>query len=287
MKRVACIVMVLLSTLATAWAQRSAKADFEFGNYLLGKGLMRDAATLTHTLADDYTPAALDTMRYLKGWTLYQMQRFDPAAEAFGLVGATSPLYAKSAFFGAVSLLESGEIEEAERRLDRFGLTPAAEEYGELLAFERGGVALLKGDREAYLQESKFFTYTNPLLEDQQHRLDNLALNTPRKLSPWVAGVASAVVPGLGKIYAGDVGGGVASLLLVGAFSALAIEGYNRTGRIDNVRTITYGSIASLLYVGNIFGSVASVKVYYQNFEELNRQAVMYSIHIPLRDIFF
>lgn len=287
MRRTLCILCALLWGLATGWAQRSAKDDFEFGNYLIGNGLLREAVTLTHNLSEDYTPAALDTMRYLKGWTHYQMRNFRSAADAFGLVSDLSPLYAKSTFFGAISLLEEEDVAGAEERLTRFGLTPQAETHRELLAFERSGVALLKGDRQQYKALQEEFTYSNPLLVEQQRALDNLALNAPRHLSPWVAGVASAVMPGLGKIYAGDVGGGVASLLLVGAFSALAVEGYNRTGTIENWRTLTYGAVASLLYVGNIWGSVASVRIYYQNFEEINRQAVMYSIHIPLRDIFF
>jgi TM2 domain-containing membrane protein YozV len=101
-----------------------------------------------------------------------------------------------------------------------------------------------------------------------------------------VAGVASALVPGLGKIYAGNLGEGVASFLLVGAFAALTADSWAKAGTPNNWRTITYGTIGSLLYISNIFGSIASVKVYYQNFEEINREAVMYSIHIPLRELF-
>ena len=286
MRRLVTIIVVVWCCALSVCGQRSALADYRFGTYLLGKGLLRDAATLTHTLPNDYTPAALDTMRYLRGWTLYQSQKFTDAAKAFAEVGAESSFYPKSTFFGAVCDLQEGDIATAKSRLEEFALTPHADTYEELLAFERGGIALLEGDYDAYENERKDFTYNNFALRTEQQSLDRIALQRPKDLSPWVAGVASAIVPGLGKIYAGDVGEGVASFLLVGAFAALTADSWSKAGTPANWRTITYGTIGSLLYIGNIFGSVASVKVYYKRFEEINREAVMYSIHIPLRDIF-
>lgn len=287
MKRFLCIlVVVLLGGVFSLSAQRNALADYRFGSYLLGKGLMRDAVTLTHTLADDYTPAGLDTMRYLKGWTLYQMQDFRSARGAFAEVTPHSSFYPKSAFYGAICDLEGGDLEGAKSRLESFALSPHAADYKELLAFERGGIALLEGDYTAYEEQKRSFSYSHFALSGEQQALDRIAQNRPKELSPWVAGVASAIVPGLGKIYAGNVGEGVASFLLVGAFAALTADSWAKADTPANWRTITYGTIGSLLYIGNIFGSIASVKVYYKNFEEINRQAVMYSIHIPLRDIF-
>ena len=285
MKRVVCILSLLLMTLG-AFAQRSAVGDFKFGNYLIGKGLMRDALTLTHTLADDYTPAALDTMRYLRGWALYNNHQFAPAATAFSEVGGTSPLYAKSALFGVVCDVESGNLAGAKVRLESLATTPAGESHRELIAFERGGLALLEGDRAEYERCREQFTYTTPALIEHQEKLNHIADTPIPHRSPLVAGLASAVVPGLGKIYAGDLSGGVASFLVVGAFAALTADSWAKAGTPNNWRTITYGTIGSLLYISNIFGSVASVKVYYQNIEEINHQAVMYSIHIPLRSIF-
>lgn len=288
MKRFLCIlVVVLLGVGSKLSAQQTAIADYRFGTYLLGKGLMRDATTLTHNISErDYTPEALDTMRYLKGWTLYQTQQFASASRAFAEVSHTCSFYPKSTFFGVVCDLEGGDLEGAKSRLDKFTLSPHADTYGELLAFERGGIALLEGDHKAYEEHRKAFSYNNFALSGEEQTLDRIAQTRPKDLSPWVAGVASAIVPGLGKIYAGNIGEGVASFLLVGAFAALTADSWAKADTPANWRTITYGTIGSLLYISNIFGSVASVKVYYKNFEEINRQAVMYSIHIPLRTIF-
>ena len=286
MRRFLVLISFLVLCATSVCAQRNALADYKFGNYLLGKGLMRDATTLVQTLPNDYTPAALDTMRYLKGWTLYQTRQFAPAAEVFAEVGEGSEFYAKSAFLGAMCNLELGDVGGAKSTLSSFATTPTAANYRELLAFELGGIALLEGDYATYAEQSREFSFNNYALAAEQQTLNNIALNQPRNLSPWVAGVASAIVPGLGKIYAGNLSEGVASFLAVGAFAVLTADSWAKAGTPNNWRTITYGTIGSLLYISNIFGSIASVKVYYQNFEEINRQAVMYSIHIPLRNIF-
>lgn len=286
MRRSLLILLVALLASSSLFGQRHAREEYEFGRYLLGQGLLRDATTLTHTLADDYTPAALDTMRYLEGWTLYSTQQFAPAAEAFGKVGESSSFYPKSTFYGVVCDLEENNLEGAKSRLERFERSPSAADYGELVAFQRGGIALLEGDRAEYETHSKAFTFNNYAFAEEERALERIASSSPRNLNPWMAGLASAVVPGLGQIYAGNVGEGVASFLAVGAFATLTATSWSKAGTAANWRTITYGTIGSLLYIGNIFGSVASVKVYYQNFEEINHQAVMYSIHIPLHDIF-
>lgn len=286
MRRTLLILLSALLATTSLFGQRHASEEYEFGRYLLGQGLLRDATTLTHNLPTDYTPAALDTMRYLKGWTLYSTQQFAPAAKAFSEVGESSSFYPKSTLFGVVCDLEGDDIEGAKARLERFERSTSADEYSELIAFQRGGIALLEGDKAEYERQREAFSFGNYAFAEEERTLERIASTSPRNLSPWVAGLASAIVPGLGQIYTGNVGEGVASFLAVGAFAALTATSWSKAGTPANWRTITYGTIGSLLYIGNIFGSVASVKVYYQNFEEINHQAVMYSIHIPLRDIF-
>lgn len=299
MKRKLCVI-VLLALVGVVSADelgaqqvatrplRHAAADYDFGLYLLGGGHHRDALTLAQMplREEEYTPAALDSLWHLKGWTYYSLREPSLAADCFARVAAPSPLYAKSAFYGSVCLLEQGRIDGAEEVLGRFAATPQAEHYGELLALQRGGIELLKGDVEAYRTYQRDFSYADFALAEQQAELDRVAATAARQLSPWVAGALSAVVPGLGRIYAGDVGQGIASFLLVGAMVGLTAESWHKAGTPKNWRTVLYGSVGSLLYVSEIFGSAASVRVYYQNFYESRNQAVMYSIHIPLRAIF-
>lgn len=285
MRRALTIAFALSLSVGTLFAQRHAREDYEFGTYLLGSGLMRDAKTLTSSLSDDYTPAALDTMRYLQGWTLYHTQSFEKAATALSSVGSSSPFWAKSRLFGSACRLECGDLEGAKLQLDEFAATSASEPYREVVALQREGIALLEGNIDDFHHWRGEIDHSAFSFAEQQQLLDQIASQRHNK-KPWVAGLASAVVPGLGQIYAGNVGEGVASFMAVSAFAALAATSWSKASTPLNWRTITYGTVGSLLYIGNIFGSIASVKIYYQNIEEINHQTVMYSIHIPLRDIF-
>ena len=290
---IANILRLLLVAVVALWSgvavgQSHARGDYDFGLYLLGNGLMRDAQTLaTQPLNKaEFSPASLDSLHYLRGWTHYSLSDFKRATEEFQRVGVGCEFYPKSAFYGTISHLTLGNREEAKNSLNNFAATPQASAYKELLAFERAGIALLEGDTKAYNTLQQEFTYTNFALAEQQRIFDEIAAQQPRNLSPWVAGVASAIVPGLGKIYAGNLGEGVASFLMVGIFAGLTAESWVKAGTPNNWRTITYGTIGSLLYIGNIFGSVASVKIYYEEFETSRSGAVMYGLHIPLRSIF-
>ena len=88
MKRILCIFALLMMGVGVGFAQRHALPDYQFGGYLIGKGLLRDALTLTTTLPNDYTPAGLDTMRHLSGWVLYHNRNFNSAADNFSKVSA-------------------------------------------------------------------------------------------------------------------------------------------------------------------------------------------------------
>ena len=287
------ILRALLVAVVALWSgvavgQSHARGDYDFGLYLLGNGLMRDAQTLaTQPLNKaEFSPASLDSLYYLRGWTHYSLSDFKRATEEFRRVGVGCEFYPKSAFYGTISHLTLGNREEAKLTLNNFATTPQANSYKELVAFERAGIALLEGDTKTYDTLQQEFTYTNFALAEQQRIFDEIAAQHPRNLSPWVAGVASAIVPGLGKIYAGNLGEGVASFLMVGIFAGLTAESWAKAGTPNNWRTITYGTIGSLLYIGNIFGSVASVKIYYEEFETSRSGAIMYGLHIPLRSIF-
>ena len=73
------------------------------------------------------------------------------------------------------------------------------------------------------------------------------------------AGVLSAMVPGLGKIYAGKTGEGIAAFFTVGTTGLLACENYRKSGW-RNYKTIIFSSLFTIFYGGNILGSYYSVK---------------------------
>jgi len=94
------------------------------------------------------------------------------------------------------------------------------------------------------------------LLSNLEQRID------PKTKSPLFAGILSAIVPGLGRVYTGDYGDAAASLLLTGIFGYLTYSNF-RDGYMQ--RGFIFGLITAFFQGGNIYGSVVSASLYNQN----------------------
>ena len=83
--------------------------------------------------------------------------------------------------------------------------------------------------------------------------------NQLKKKSPLLAGIASTLFPGAGKLYTGYHKDGIASILFVGLNSYLSYRGFKKRGIKSG-----YGWIYSIagvsFYLGNIYGSAKSAK---------------------------
>lgn len=99
--------------------------------------------------------------------------------------------------------------------------------------------------------------------------------------SPLLAGTLSALIPGAGKIYAGDLRSGISTFLIVGALGAMAAESWSELGGKD-WRTITLTSLFGLFYSANIYGSVISVSVIRQTYEDAQKATLLFDLRIPL-----
>ena len=99
--------------------------------------------------------------------------------------------------------------------------------------------------------------------------------------SPWLAGVMSAVIPGSGKIYAGDLRSGISTLMIVGALGGIAAESWIKLGGRD-WRTIALSSVFGLFYIGNIYGSALSVSVIRNTYQDAEKATLLFDLRIPL-----
>ena len=73
------------------------------------------------------------------------------------------------------------------------------------------------------------------------------------------AAIMSAIIPGSGKIYAGEVGDGITTFLLTGLFVYLAVDNFNK----DRApRAWLFTALAAFFYGGGVYGSAAAVDNY-------------------------
>jgi len=79
--------------------------------------------------------------------------------------------------------------------------------------------------------------------------------------SPFLAGALSTVVPGAGRLYTGRFSDALTSLFIVGLTGWQAYDGFQRDG-LSSVKGWTLGTLSGIFYVGNIYGSIISARVY-------------------------
>ena len=133
-------------------------------------------------------------------------------------------------------------------------------------------IRMRRWDEAARLDAGAPAPGTAGLWQQEDRELLRRYQTLPRK-SPWVAGALSAVIPGLGRVYTGRWPDGLMSFLLVGVTAGVAAQGFYEDGR-DSVRGWILGSIAALLYVGNVYGSAVGAIVQRRDAEDALMQEI-------------
>ena len=255
-----------------------ASNDFAFIEYLIGNGLEQDAVTILYS--GKYF--ASDTLQYLKGWASYSAKDLADASAAFEKVPKDSPFYDKSLFFNAISNAHMGQFDRSSSLLNAYDGP-----YKELKSLEQAGIALLQGRKADYLSAAENFTFSQYALTDSEKQLQGIFNDryNGRSKSPVLAAAASAVIPGLGKVYAGELAEGISSFLTVGSLAAITAENWSRNG-FTNWKTLLFGTLGAVFYIGNIYGSYVSVSIHQNDLRNAQDTAILYHIHIPLRSVF-
>ncbi len=277
MKRIGLIALMGLIGLTGEVHAQTVSDEFGFVMYLVGHTMRDDAVAVV-----DRTTLAGDSIDFLKGYAYYSARRLDSAAAAFGRVGEGSPLFDEAMFFAAISNAHLGRYDQAVARLS--SIAPTDTQTANMVNYELAGMRLLQRDYDAFdALMAKTDTSDFRLAAEAANLLQMRQTLADRgRRSPWVAGTLSALVPGLGKVYAGNLGEGIAAFLVTGSMMAVTAENWAKEGP-TNWKTITAGLLSTVFYIGNIYGSVASVKVNLRDFNQRSDVQILYDIHIPLR----
>ena len=252
---------------------RTIDQDAHFITYLLDSGLREDALTLLGQ--GNYAPG--DSLSWYTGLALFDDRQFQAADQWLSRISGS--LKEPAIFYGNVAKIQLDRPSDA---LKASCTGPNAE----LAALQNAGLALVTGDKAAYAEASAQFTYADYRLSESEKALEGLAANLSRSpRNPWLAAGLSAIVPGAGKIYAGETGPGVASFLAVGTLAAITAEQWKRNGP-QNWRTIAAGSLCAAFYIGNIYGSWFSVSIHQQKVNDETKALVIYNLTVPLHGFF-
>jgi hypothetical protein len=259
--------------------------DLAFAGYLHARKASSDAVlVLTSQDRKLLMQHQRDTLDFTLGKIYYSMQDLDASSRAFSLVSDEASTYAESQFFAALAQVHTADYPAANKMLSQEWSDSL---HRALAAFERSGIALLNRDFNLYNQLQHNLTYPYYAISEQQLRFKTYHQDLLRaeKKSPWVAGIMSAVIPGSGKVYAGKWTQGLMSFATVSLIGLQAAEGYIKGGAND-WRFITFGSLFTIFYTANIWGSTLAVRMHQQEqFRSIDQQ-ILFDLHIPLRNVF-
>ena len=279
-----CFAITLLLTSLNALSQQP--ADLDFVDHMLKKEYHREVIHLVNRSEwNNLAPSGKDSMHYMKGWSHYALKQLEPSANELNQVSQNSPFYHKARFFAAYNQIHLGRYPLAQASLDDIQTEKA--ELQSLRHFEKAGIALLKRDFDRFDREfSRVDTSYYPLAkESAQISKYATTLENHQAKSPVWGGIMSSIIPGSGKIYAGQTGEGISSLLTVGGLGLVTWENYRKRG-IKDWRTLIFGAAFSAFYVGNIYGTVFSIQIAEDEFQQEYDHKILFNLHIPLRNVF-
>lgn len=284
-KPVSISIFLLLVFPCLLKGQASFSSEMKFLDHLNSIKAYNDALLLLHQLKPFASAPESDSINYYLAWNHLNLKQTDSASYYFNMIHPNSGLYNRSAFYNSFSLLHQKKTKDALQTVSKIFSSDSLERSLQNLFL--AGTSLLQRDYTLFDSCSGHFTLRYYALseEEKSMRIHRQSLERAGKKSPALAGILSGFIPGAGKFYTGRKGEGIAAFLEVGILGASAIESYVRSGP-ESGRFIVLGSLFTVFYIGNIWGSVLSVKLNEKATYEKTDQQILLDLRIPLRRIF-
>lgn len=280
-------ILFLAVAFCSLRAQQPVRTEIDFVEHLVNLGDYEDAlAVVRQNLIKSNSPGFSDSMNYLAGWCNYSLKNLQESTDMFMKVTEASPYYFKSRYFSGYNQAHLGKTDEAFSIFK--SLDPDDPKLIDLKNFELAGNSLLSRDMERFMlyygqiEQSQNFRIA---AEKEKFREYASGITGHHPKSVFLGGLFSALVPGSGKIYAGKTGEGIGSLIIVSAMGLTAYENYRKEG-FGNAKTLIFGSLFSILYIGNIYGTLFTVKMTNEEFDHEMDNRILFNMHIPLRNFF-
>jgi TM2 domain-containing membrane protein YozV len=177
------------------------------------------------------------------------------AKNIFGIITESSPYYKSS----RLELMKINLIENKFSELKEIYQTGNNKIIlqNELAANKLYNISYLKD----YEEIPGLTDFVKPFDSTEQNEvvvLYQLKINPPNK-NPISASLLSAIIPGAGKIYTGEVSDGIFAFLATGLLSFLAYDNFKAE---HNFRGWLFAGLAAGFYAGNVYGSYASAQIY-------------------------
>jgi hypothetical protein len=288
MKRVVFVLLISLRISGVKAQQFEFSKELRFAQYLQDKDAAPEAIyVLSRIDTVSLLRVQKDSLFFMLGWAAYTAKRLDTSIASLLKVSADFPLYNKARYFSAWSEAFLGHTDTAAKLLTQHLSRTADTTLDELRNLQLAGIALLQRDYAGFGTRWERFTFSSYVDSKEEQRMKTYydRMRGFHRRSPVLAGLYSALVPGLGKFYAGKKKQGIAAFLPIISLAALTYEAYRKDG-VRSARFIGFGTLFSVFYIGNIWGSTLSVRIRRNEFYKEYDTKILFDMHIPLRNFF-
>ncbi|MCF6268889.1 MAG: hypothetical protein L3J41_04195 [Melioribacteraceae bacterium] len=221
-----------------------------FGNYLFCEGdYLRAIDEFKSVLSSEWN----DSLQFKIATSYYRMGQFDKSIYEFQKIEADIYLNKLAKLESIRSFYQIGDYNILRDQINVYFIT-----MGESQKLSKLYNYSLLLDSSLLPEKSVYLSHFNGEERNRISEYYDWKIKPPYK-NPTKAAIMSALVPGLGKIYANEVGDGITAFLLTGLFTYLAVD------KFQNNHTASgwlYASIAAFFYSGNIYGSATAVQNY-------------------------
>lgn len=283
------LLFLIITTHARNLYAQNNWSEQGFFNYLLERKLYDDAQTLIydHLKTQDQTLQSnfyfqLGLIHYYQNTrdsALFYLERLDdhPLFNYQNLFLQSYLRAKKGDFVRSKKILEGQSDQLLHSPLQRLN-------YTFLL-----GNTLLQHDTKAYLallkNDSLYFSIHHQTRKSYHIIYRELVSFSPK--SELISASLSAVIPGLGKVYAGKSGEGISAFVKCAVLCSQALEAYLRNSNLkSNIRFWVFTPAFAIFYVGNIWGSVFTVRNRKRLFYAQKHQQILDIMYHHLHDYY-
>lgn len=229
----------------------SVESRLKFGNHLFDE---KDYLRAMNEFREYLKQNNNDTIRFKYAESLFRIKRYSEAADNFKGLFFSSPLAdeARLSFFKAHFFLEDYKSFRE--------LTFNENYFSEKYAAHVNRLRLVSHffDNSILPDTNIFFSAFDDSNKSEIKKI-YLMKRFPEYKSPTKAALLSAAIPGLGKIYTGEIGDGITSFIATGVLTFLAVNNFKHD---HTFRGWLFTGLAFGAYAGNIYGSAASAQIF-------------------------
>ncbi|MFO8086334.1 MAG: hypothetical protein R6T91_00825 [Bacteroidales bacterium] len=270
---------LLAALVAKGYAQKANGCDqlIAFGRHLYETENYQDLLQLKQSCQSNWDKhSGRDTLNFFVGSACLKLERADQAMANFEQITTVNKFKMRGIRLGLNYYLKTGDIQKSINWIeDRQDSVLRFRD----IAFYHTGLYLIQNNLDGF----DSLIQTTQLKEPQKLQLLEYRkqYSLAEKKSPFLAGVFSAALPGLGKVYAGKPHQGLSAFFTFGVFALQAGEAYYRNGLDSPVFYLT-ATLALAYYISDIWGSALAVKIYQQEQRHEINQDLQHQLYFAL-----